>query len=77
MLTEYAGWRWCLYVNVLVAGRRCSPVAGGCCRATTATRCPVDVVSGVLATAGLAGLVLGAGEAAAHGWASPRCSSPG
>jgi len=76
VLTEYAGWRWCLYVNVAVAlvvltiGRRVLPADEG-------FPVPVDVVSGVLATAGLAGLVLGAGEAAAHGWASGRVLLPG
>ena len=76
VLTEYAGWRWCLYVNVLVAaaaiaaGRRVLPVDEGC-------PVPVDVLSGVLATGGLAGLVLGAGEAAAHGWGSAQVLAPG
>jgi len=76
VLTEYAGWRWCLYVNVLVAlvvltiGRRVLPADEG-------SPVPVDVLSGVLATAGLAGLVLGAGEAAAHGWTSGRVLLPG
>jgi predicted MFS family arabinose efflux permease len=37
---------------------------------------PVDVLSGVLATAGLAGLVLGCSEAAAHGWTSARVVVP-
>ncbi|HEY0952765.1 MFS transporter, partial [Nocardioides sp.] len=61
LLTEYAGWRWCLYVNVAVAvavvaaGRRVLPADRG-------YPVPVDVVSGILATAGLAGLVLGASE---------------
>jgi len=76
VLTEYAGWRWCLYVNVLVAaavlgiGRRVLPADQG-------HPVRVDVVSGVLATAGLAGLVLGAGEAATHGWASAEVLVPG
>ncbi len=76
LLTEYAGWRWCLYVNVLVAvavvaaGRRVLPADQG-------YPVPVDVVSGVLATAGLAGLVLGASEAASHGWASAAVLVPG
>jgi EmrB/QacA subfamily drug resistance transporter len=76
VLTEYAGWRWCLYVNVAVAAamiaisRRVLPADHG-------YPVPVDVLSGVLATGGLAGLVLGAGEAAAHGWTSPRVLVPG
>ncbi len=76
VLTEYAGWRWCLYVNVLIAvavlaaARRVLPADRG-------YPVPVDVLSGVLATAGLAGLVLGAGEAAAHGWGSAEVLVPG
>jgi EmrB/QacA subfamily drug resistance transporter len=76
VLTEYAGWRWCLYVNVAVAavviaiGRRVLPDDDG-------YPVPVDVVSGVLATAGLAGLVLGASEAASHGWTSVEVLVPG
>lgn len=76
VLTEYAGWRWCLYVNVLVAvvviaaGRRVLAADDG-------HPVPVDVVSGVLATSGLAGLVLGASEAAAHGWGSVEVLVPG
>jgi len=76
VLTEYVGWRWCLYVNVVVAvvvltvGRRVLPADDG-------HSVPVDAVSGVLATAGLAGLVLGASEAAAHGWTSVEVLVPG
>jgi len=75
VLTEYAGWRWCLYVNVVVAaavivtGRRVLPKDDG-------FPVPVDVVSGVLATGGLASLVLGASEAAAHGWRSAEVLVP-
>jgi EmrB/QacA subfamily drug resistance transporter len=76
LLTEYAGWRWCLYVNVamvvavLAAARRVLPADHG-------YPVPVDVPSGILATAGLAGLVLGASEAAAHGWGSTAVLVPG
>ncbi|CAI9417795.1 MFS transporter [Nocardioides sp. T2.26MG-1] len=76
VLTEYAGWLWCLYVNVLVAavvivaGRRVLPTDDG-------YPVPVDVLSGVLATGGLAGLVLGASEAASNGWGSAQVLVPG
>ena len=76
VLTEYAGWRWCLYVNVLVAAavvlaaRRVLPADDG-------HPVPVDVLSGVLATGGLAGLVLGTSEAAGHGWGSGEVLLPG
>ena len=69
-LTEYAGWRWCLFVNVLVAvaaslaGRTVLPRDAGYPEAR------VDLLSGVLVTAGLVGVVLGGAQAAGHGWAS-------
>jgi EmrB/QacA subfamily drug resistance transporter len=67
-LTQYAEWRWCLYVNVLfalgalVAGTRLLPAMAPFPRA------PIAVRSAVLATLGLAGLVFGASRAAEHGW---------
>ncbi len=75
LLTEYAGWRWCLYVNVVLAalvitaGRRVLPADPG-----YPTR--IDIVSGLLATAGLAGLVLAGSEAAGHGWTSVQVLIP-
>jgi EmrB/QacA subfamily drug resistance transporter len=75
-LTEYAGWRWCLYVNVVIAavafavGRRALPVGDGFDQ-------PIDVISGVLATGALASVVLGCSEAATHGWGSSRVLVPG
>jgi EmrB/QacA subfamily drug resistance transporter len=76
LLTEYAGWRWCLFVNVIVAalvlglGLRILPSDEGH---------PVraDVASGLLATVGLAGLVLGCSEAAAEGWSAWPVLVPG
>jgi EmrB/QacA subfamily drug resistance transporter len=70
-LTEYAGWRWCLYVNVAVAaaallvGRRALPAGDGFAQ-------PIDVLSGAIATAGLASIVLACSDAATHGWGSAR-----
>jgi EmrB/QacA subfamily drug resistance transporter len=67
-LTQYAQWRWCLYVNVLfalaalIAGARLLPAM------PPFPRAPIAVSSAVLATVGLAGLVYGASRAAEHGW---------
>ncbi len=75
VLTEYAGWRWCLYVNVVVAagaiavGRRALPKGDG--HPTT-----IDAASGVLATGALAALVLACNQAAAHGWTSAEVLVP-
>jgi EmrB/QacA subfamily drug resistance transporter len=76
VMTEFLGWRWCLYVNVVMAavvvvlGRRSLPADAG-------HPVPVDVASGLLATAGLAGLVLACSEAAADGWSSWQVLVPG
>ena len=75
VLTEYAGWRWCLYVNVAVAaaaiavGRRALPSGDG-------HPTPIDALSGVLATGSLAALVLAANQAAPHGWTSVQVLVP-
>jgi EmrB/QacA subfamily drug resistance transporter len=75
VLTEYAGWRWCLYVNVVVAvvaiaaGRRVLPSGDG--HPTT-----MDAPSGVLATGALAALVLACNQAAPHGWTSVEVLLP-
>jgi EmrB/QacA subfamily drug resistance transporter len=76
LLTEYAGWRWCLFVNVIVAalvlglGLRILPSDAGH---------PVhaDVASGLLATVGLAALVLACSEAASEGWSAWLVLVPG
>jgi len=70
VLTEYADWRWCLFVNVaiaggvLVAGRAVLPDApsGG--------RPRVDGWSAALATTGLASAVFACSRAAVDGWSS-------
>lgn len=71
VLTSYLSWRWCLFVNVgvtavvLTAGHWVLPdpprfgAAG------------LDALSAVLATGGLAAVVLGCSQAAAGGWAQP------
>ncbi|GAA1980439.1 MFS transporter [Catenulispora subtropica] len=70
VITQYSDWRWCLFVNValagvlLAAGRRAlpdPPPAGGS---------GLDAGSALLATGGLAAVVLGCGQAARHGWSS-------
>ncbi len=77
VLTQYFEWRWCLYVNVVVAAG--SFIAGR----TVLPRPPrqpntgIDVLSAVLATGGLTALVYGCSQAATHGWASAVVVGPG
>jgi EmrB/QacA subfamily drug resistance transporter len=75
-LTEYLQWRWCLYVNIviaavaLVAGRAVlpSPPQFG--------KAKLDLVGAVLITGGLAALVLGLSQAVPHGWSSTQVIGP-
>ena len=76
-LTEYAGWRWCLFVNVgiaglaFLAGRAVLPAQDG----YPATR--VDATSGLLVTGGLAAVVLACSQTAEHGWTALPVLVPG
>jgi MFS family permease len=72
MLTTTLGWRWCLYVNVVVSliaiigGPRVLPAVAG------RREIRIDLTGAVLASAGMAALVYGLGEAASAGWGSGR-----
>jgi EmrB/QacA subfamily drug resistance transporter len=76
VLTEYAGWRWCLYINVAIAlvafaiGARVLPHAEGLNQGR------IDLVSGALVTGGLAALVYGCAQAATEGWGSSAVLVP-
>jgi len=71
-LTSGLGWRWCLYVNVLV----CLLVVPGALRVlpSIAPRPAVrlDPVSGLICSAGMVALVYGLGDVAATGWGSTQ-----
>ncbi|GAA2056549.1 MFS transporter [Catenulispora yoronensis] len=68
VLTEYLNWRWCMFVNLPIAALA---GAGVLYAVRTAPRVPgtrVDVVGAVLATAGMAAVVLGFSRAEVDGW---------
>src|SRR5271170_3441339 len=70
-LTEYLSWRWCLYVNVVLA---VVAVAGAVRLLTTQARDPsvrIDWPGTVLVIAGLVSLVYGLSEADTAGWGAP------
>jgi EmrB/QacA subfamily drug resistance transporter len=75
-LTEYLGWRWCLYVNVLIAV--CALVAGRAVLPSppVGASSKIDVIAGALITSGLAAVVYGCSQAVRHGWGSPEVLAP-
>lgn len=75
-LTEYADWRWCLYVNVVVAAA--ALLAGRAVLPSPPMRPAgaIDLAGGALVTGGLAAVVLGCGRAAAHGWTAAVVLGP-
>jgi len=74
VLTSELSWRWCLYVNVafalvaVIGAPRVLPALAG------RREVQIDLISALLATAGMAALVFGLGEASAYGWGSARIS---
>ena len=71
VLTEYLSWRWCLYVNVILA---VIAVAGAVRLLGPQPRDPdvrIDWPGTVLVVAGLVALVYGLAEADTAGWGAP------
>ena len=70
VLTSALGWRWCLYVNVavslvaIIGGPKVLPAVAG------RREIRIDLTSALLASAGMAALVYGLGEAALTAWGS-------
>jgi EmrB/QacA subfamily drug resistance transporter len=71
VLTEYLSWRWCLYVNVILA---VVAVAGAVRLLTADRRNPevrIDWPGTVLVASGLVAVVYGLSEAATKSWGAP------
>src|SRR6516165_6802212 len=71
VLTEYLSWRWCLYVNVVLA---VVAVAGAVRLLASHPRNPdvkIDWPGTVLEVAGLVAVVYGLSEADTKGWGAP------
>ncbi|MEU5879211.1 MFS transporter [Spirillospora sp. NPDC047279] len=72
VLTEYAGWRWVMFVNVpMVAVALATAWRGVAADPPAARGGRPDVLGAVLATAGMTLLVFGVVRTDQHGWASP------
>ena len=70
-LTEYLSWRWCFYINLVMAA---ITVAGGLTLLPRNEAAPgkprIDLPGSILVTVGLVGLVYGLGHAESGGWSS-------
>ncbi|MEU0007630.1 MFS transporter [Streptomyces sp. NPDC006314] len=72
LLTEYAGWRWVMFVNVPMAAVALALAWRGIADGRPASRTGrPDVVGAVLATAGLILLVFGVVRTDQYAWTSP------
>jgi EmrB/QacA subfamily drug resistance transporter len=70
VLTSGLGWRWCLYVNVVLSLVVITGAPRVLPRLPARREISIDVTSAVLASAGMAALVYGLGEASSFGWGS-------
>lgn len=72
LLTEYAGWRWVMLINLpVVAAALVLVPSGAPAVAPPSRRARLDVPGAVLATGGVGLLVFGVVRTDARGWASP------
>ncbi|MFD5191263.1 DHA2 family efflux MFS transporter permease subunit [Streptomyces sp. NPDC058357] len=71
VLTEYAGWRWCLYVNVPIAAAVTALGIATLPRNRGHRDISLDAVGAVLGCLGPVALVYGLSEAPERGWGSP------
>jgi EmrB/QacA subfamily drug resistance transporter len=75
LLTQYAGWRWVMFVNVPMALVALALAWRGIPRSLEVrpmtSRARPDVLGAVLGTAGLTTLVFGVVRTETYGWASP------
>jgi EmrB/QacA subfamily drug resistance transporter len=72
-LTQFASWRWCLYINAPIAAVAIAGAVWVLPNPKAARSGPVrlDAAGALFGPAGIASLVLALGEAASQGWGSP------
>jgi EmrB/QacA subfamily drug resistance transporter len=75
-LTQYVDWRWCLYVNLPIAGLVILGAITNIPDAPRAVGIRLDVLGVVLGCGGLVALVYGLGQAGADGWSAPSVVYP-
>ncbi|MBO0809267.1 MAG: MFS transporter, partial [Actinobacteria bacterium] len=76
MLTQYLGWRWCLFVNVPIAAVVAAGVAVTVPARAPATGARLDLPGTMLGCGGVAALVYGLGQAASAAWGSAEVVIP-
>jgi EmrB/QacA subfamily drug resistance transporter len=69
-LTQYLDWRWCLYVNLPIAGAVAVGAFTMIPRRSGHPGARLDIPGAILGCGGLVALVYGLGEAAAEGWSA-------
>ncbi|GAA1358312.1 MFS transporter [Streptomyces beijiangensis] len=72
ILTEYLDWRWCLYVNLIIAVVAFVGALRLLQPGVPADRPKLDVPGTVLVSAGLFCIVYGFSNAETHAWSSPQ-----
>ena len=75
LLTEYASWRWCLYVNLVIAAAALLGV-GKLHEAARTHRPRLDLPGAVTAVVGLVALVYGLANTESHGWTAASSIVP-
>jgi EmrB/QacA subfamily drug resistance transporter len=75
-LTQYFGWRWCLYVNLPISVVVALGVAGTVRSRRDAVHLGLDLPGSLLGSGGVAALVFGLGNAASSSWGSSEVVIP-
>jgi EmrB/QacA subfamily drug resistance transporter len=71
VLTQYLDWRWCLYVNVVIAAIALAGAIGLLHDRQGHREARLDIPGVVLGCGGLVAIVYGLNEAESRGWSSP------
>ncbi|WP_163508173.1 DHA2 family efflux MFS transporter permease subunit [Fodinicola acaciae] len=70
VLTQHLSWRWCLYVNIIIAAVAFFGALAVLRDGAQPRRVRFDLAGTVTAVLGLVGIVYGLGNAETHGWQS-------
>ncbi|MFI7543586.1 DHA2 family efflux MFS transporter permease subunit [Actinoplanes sp. NPDC049599] len=76
VLTEYASWRWCLYVNLAIAALAVVGATFKLRDEPSTAHGKLDLLGTVTAVFGLVALVYGLGNAESHGWSDAWTLGP-